>query len=292
MAGFFSLLIGYIVFLIMTNHEVNKKLRVEEREREGRKQTAIKNNKRVYFYDYEKNLKIYEEIETGKKLFVGTDKTGRKRWYYKITKAPMQYSEDKRIMESIERNQTMAYLEGKKWCIAEHFWDDSLFEDVRDSRGNILFVATLPKGFLNDDRLNQKVYLKNMRPYQLHLIGFTGKEQDYCPFVKKQYLIRFGNPLYFNLRTQHCISDKNFDSVPPFWSKWYAITDEEYLELISPDELTAYRNKTECPSDLQYYHPINVKDIAFNEGIKDVDWDLEDCGIIKAFDREGNFVGP
>ena len=51
----------------------------------------------------------------------------------------MNYFEDKRIMESIERNKTMAFVEGRKWCIAEHFWDDSIIEKVTDSKGNLIY---------------------------------------------------------------------------------------------------------------------------------------------------------
>ena len=290
MAGFFWLLIGYFAFLIMTYHDGSKVWKANERDRKKRKQNAIINNIPVYFYGYEKDNKVYAETKTDRKLFSGTDKSGRKRWYYRTTKTPMNYFEDKRIMESIERNKTMAFVEGRKWCIAEHFWDDSIIEKVTDSKGNLIYYNGI-HSFLNDDGLNQKVYIQNMRPYQLHVIVFKEKEEDFYPFTKKQYLIRFGNTQYFNYRTQHCVSDKTFDSAPVFWTKWYAITEDEYVSLTKTDEKVSYSSEIEYQYQYNWYHPINMKDIAFNEGNVEIDWELENCGIKRAFDKDGNFVG-
>ena len=41
---------------------------------------------------------------------------------------------------------------------------------------------------------------------------------------------------------------------------------------------------------LKKLKPINVNDIAFVEGNESVKWELENCGIKKAFDNEGNFI--
>lgn len=147
--------------------------------------------------------------------------------------------------------------------------------------------------FYNNNPLNQKVYLKNMRPYQLYLIGTSGTNFQHDPFIKKQYLIRFGNLDYFNFKTQHCISDKQLSSKNCFWTKWYAITEEEYFSLIQTDKglpNNVYSSKFDTLFSLKKLKPINVNDIAFVEGNESVKWELENCGIKKAFDNEGNFI--
>ena len=197
----------------------------------------------------------------------------------------MQYAEDKRIITSIDRNKTIALTNKRKWCIAENFWDNSI-NDIKDE-------TIVPYVYLDDyginNRLNQRIYIKNMRPYQLYLIGTSGTEFDYYPLIKKQYLIRFGKTWFFNYKAQHCISDKQLSSKNDFWSKWYAITEEEYLELSQPI-LKKYDNKFNTSYDLKVLKPINVEDIAFKKGIKKFNWKSDNCGIVKAFDDEGNFI--
>ena len=51
-----------------------------------------------------------------------------------------------------------------------------------------------------------------------------------------------------------------------------------------------YDNKFNTSSSLKSLKPINVEDIAFDKGIEKLDWELDNCGIKKAFDNEGNFV--
>ena len=236
--GFFSLLIGYFVFLIMTYREGNKVWKQEANNRNKNKQYAIEHNRPVWFYGYYKDKQIYIETKSGREVFEGMDKYGLKRWCYTNTNRPMQYAEDKRIIESLNRNKSIALKEKRKWCIAEKFWDDSII----DIKGKTIISDVYLDDYGIDNNLNQRVYLKNMRPYQLYLLGTSGTEFDYFPLIKKQYLIRFGNLQFFNYKTQHCISDKQLHS-NYYWSKWYAITEEEYLELTQPIQKEYYHGE-------------------------------------------------
>lgn len=285
MVGFFSILIGYFVFLIISYYKVNKVWKQEAAYRNKNRQYSINNNKPVWFHGYYKDKQIYTETRSEREVFKEIDKNGLRRWYYTDTKKPMQYAEDKRIITSIDRNKTIALVDKRKWCIAENFWDNSI-NDIKD---NTIIPYTYLDDYGIDNRLNQRIYIKNMRPYQLYLIGTSGTEFDYYPLIKKQYLIRFGKSWFFNCKTQHCISDKQLSSKNDFWSKWYAITEEEYLELTQPI-LKKYDNKFNTSSSLKSLKPINVEDIAFEKGIEKLDWGLDNCGIKKAFDNEGNFV--
>ena len=56
--GFFSLLIGYFVFLIMTYREGNKVWKQEANNRNKNKQYAIEHNRPVWFYGYYKDKQI------------------------------------------------------------------------------------------------------------------------------------------------------------------------------------------------------------------------------------------
>ena len=286
MEGFFVLLIGYFVFLIATYHDGNKVWKKDAQYQNSKKQFAISHNKPVWFYGYEKDKKVFIETNTGRRVFQGTDIQGLKRWYYTDTKKPMKYPEDKRILLSLERNKSIALTENKKWCEVNDFWDDSVI-----SWNKKAFYYTYLNDYDCNNVLNQKVYLKNMRPFQLYLFGTSIKDNEYTPLFKKQYLIRFGNTNYFNFKTQHCIFDKQLYSTDNiFWSKWYAITEEEFLELVSKDK--EYFNKRfENLFTLKQLKPIHITDIAFNEGINKIKWGLVNCGIKKAFDNEGNFIG-
>lgn len=283
--GFFSLLIGYFVFLIMTYREGNKVWKQEANNRNKNKQYAIEHNRPVWFYGYYKDKQIYIETKSGREVFEGMDKYGLKRWCYTNTNRPMQYPEDKRIIESLNRNKSIALKEKRKWCIAENFWDDSII----DIKGKTIISDVYLDDYGIDNNLNQRIYLKNMRPYQLYLLGTSGTEFDYFPLIKKQYLIRFGNLQFFNYKTQHCISDKQLHS-NYYWSKWYAITEEEYLELTQPIQ-KEYYNKFNTSNCLKSLKSINMEDIAYGKGINKIDWELDNCGIVKAFDNNGNFIG-
>lgn len=145
--------------------------------------------------------------------------------------------------------------------------------------------------FYNNNPLNQKVYLRNMRPYQLCLIGTNHSKWETDRIRQKQYLIRFGKEKYFNYKTQHCISDKQISAL---WSKWYAITEEEYLKLtMTRDELpeTFIGDEFSNLIDLKSIKQPKLTDIAFEEGNEKIEWNIENCGIKKAFDEEGNFIG-
>lgn len=286
MGGLFSLLIGYFVFLISCYYNTNKQEKPNVEARNKRKQYAIKYNRPVWFYRYQKDKKIYLETKTGREVFQGIDVNGLKRWYYSDTQRPMLYSKDERIMNSFNTNKTVALRENKKWCLAEYFWDNSVI-DLQD-------IKIAPYTYLDDygmdNHLNQRVYLKNMRPYQLYLVGNSKTNTGYLPFINKQYLIRFGNTEYFNFKAQRCISDKMLGSTNVYWTKWYAITEEEYLSLIDFDKQKYCLDRFSIPADLNCLKPINIKDIAFDKGIKDFEWDSVNYGIIRAFDNEGNFI--
>lgn len=287
MIGFFSLLIGYLVFTIVTYHNANKTWKQEEDYRKENKQYAVKNNKPVWFHGYYKNKEIFTETRSNREVFQGIDKNGLKRWYYTDNKKPMQYIEDKRIINSLNTNKTIASINDKKWCEAENFWDDSII----NYKGTKIISPTYLDDYGISNLLNQRVYLKNMRPYQLYLLGTSETEHDYFPLIKKQYLIRFGKSWFFNFKTQHCISDKQLNSKQGFWSKWYAITEEEYFNLIDKNEKKSLFNQFKTESCLKRLKPIKMEDIAFQEGNENYNWELADCGIKKAFDNEGNFIG-
>lgn len=343
MIGFFSIIIGYLVFLAISYYSA-KKIGIEKRfYRNDRKEYAIKYNKPVWFGRMEGDKTIYLETRSGKEVYQDIDKYGLKRWYYIKTEQPMQYPEDKRIMQSLIHNKTIALSENKKWCIAEYFWDDSIirlqndkpllgfylddFTDrnnpfevlewnnyvrnwnkenpdkpskriIRSSNALFRYSNSKPEQkekykeyFYYNNPLHQKVYLKNMRPYQLYLIGETGTGNTSDPIKYKQYLIRFGKEKYFDFKTQHCISDKQ---ASVYWTKWYAISELEYLNL----------TVTEKGMDIGYVSPpldsvtmlmlrlkpINLEDIAYEKEIKKPNWELKNWGIQRAFDNEGNFI--
>ena len=343
MAGFFSILIGYFVFLIISYYKVNKFGVRNQFYRDERKKYAINNNKSVWFERMDGDERIYLKTDNNRKVYKGVDKYGLKRWYYEKSEQPMQYTEDKRILQSLIHNKNIALNNNKKWCIVENFWDDSIIRlenDIlltntylddftnRDNPFEILkwnnyarewnkvnldkiskrliknntslfcYSNSTPEQkekakeyFYNNNPLNQKVYLKNMRSYQLHLIVEPKTEKYDSPIKTKQYLIRFGRKEYFDFKTQHCISDKQISN---YWSKWYALTEKEYLDLTLTDEGTGIcYSKIELNTILSlknFLKPINIEDIAFIKGVKEPKWRLKNCGIIKAFDDEGNFI--
>lgn len=286
MGGFFGLLIGYFVFLITSYYNAYKEEKPNIDARNERHQYAIKYNRPVWFYGYRKDKQIHLDTKTNREVFLGTDVNGLKRWYYSDTKRPMLYSEDKRIMNSLETNKTLAVLNEEKSCVAEYFWDNSVIDLEDLTSSGLAYLDDL--GI--DNRLSQRVYLKNMRPYQLYLIGDTKTGADYLPLIKRQYLIRFGNTEYFNYKTQHCISDKRIGAVKAFWTKWYAIIEKEFFDLIDSNKREECLESTKTLFDLNHLEKINMKDVAFDEGVKEINWDLNNCGIIRAFDNDGNFI--
>lgn len=343
MAGFFSLLIGYFVILIISYYKANKIGVRNQFYKNDRKEYAIKNNKPIWFDRMNKDKRVYLEINSGRRVYKGIDKHGLNRWYYEKTERPMQYVENKNIMRSLNHNKTVALSQNKTWCVAENFWDDSIIrlendtlltntylDDFvnRDNPFEILkwnnyarewnkinfdkiskkifknntslfcYSNSTPEQkekakeyFYNNNPLNQKIYLKNMRPYQLYLIAEPKTEKYDSPIKTKQYLIRFGKKEYFDFKTQYCIFDKQ---ISDYWSKWYAITEDEYLDLTLTDEGTGicyYKIELNTISSLKsYLRPIDINNIAFIKGIKELDWKLKNCGIVKAFDSEGNFI--
>lgn len=287
MAGFFSLLIGYFVFTIITYYNANKQWKQEATYCEENRQYAIKYNRPVWFHGYYKDKEIFTETKSNREVFRGIDKNGLKRWYYTDTKKPMQYIEDKRIINSLNTNKTIAFINNKKWCEAECFWDDS----ITNIKGTGIISPTYLDDYGISNLLNQRVYLKNMRPYQLYLLGTSETQYDYFPLVKKQYLIRFGKSCFFDFKTQHCISDKLLSSKQGFWSKWYAITEKEYFNLIDKNEQNNLFNQFKTESCIKRLKSIKITDIALKDGNENYDWELADCGIKKAFDNEGNFIG-
>ena len=126
MGEFFLILIGYFVFLLMNYKKANDIDNENKFYRDDSREYAINFNKPVWFEGYKKDQENYLETKSNRRVFKGIDKNGLKRWYYLDTKHPMQYVEDKRIFESFKRNRTAALTNGKKWCIAENFWDDSI----------------------------------------------------------------------------------------------------------------------------------------------------------------------
>ena len=287
--------------------------------------------------------RIYLELKSNRRVYKDIDKYGLKRWYYEKTRQPMQYIRYDRILQSLNLNKANAFINNKKWCVAEGFWDDSIIrlennvllsntylDDFvnRDNPFEILewndyarewnkrnsdkiskrliknntslfcYSNSTPEQkekakeyFYNNNPLNQKVYLKNMRPYQLYLIVEPKTEKYDSPIKTKQYLIRFGKEEYFDFKAQHCISDKQISN---YWSKWYALTEDEYLDLTLTDEgigVCYFKIELNTVSLLKgYLKPINIKDISFVEGIKEPKWRLNNCGIVKAFDIERNFI--
>lgn len=341
--GFFSILIGYLIFLLMSYHEASKIGNRNRSEQNYRKQYAIDYHKTVWLKCMRGDERIYVETRSGKEVYKDIDKHGLSRWYYTNTKRPMQYAEDKRLLTSLNHNKNIALKENRKWCVVEDFWDDSIirlenrkelnntylddFTDrgnpfevlkwnefvrkwnkenpdkhqkmiIRNSRCLFNYANSTPEQkekykvyFYNNNPLNQKVFLPNMRPYQLHMIGKSKTGSVLESIIYKQYLIRFGNKDIFDFKTQHCISDKRN---PFLWSKWYAITEEEYLSLTVTEAGmdTGYVYPVlndECALNARL-QPIKMEDIAFEKGIEKPKWNLDNCGITKAFDEDGNFV--
>lgn len=343
MVGFFSLLIGYFVLLIISYYKASKFGVRNQFYKNERKEYAINNNKPVWFERMNGDKRIYLETRSNKRVYKDIDKYGLKRWYYEKSKQPMQYAKDNKILQSLIHNKSIALNNNKKWCVAENFWDDSIirlennilltntylddFVDrdnpfeilewneyarewnkfnldkiskrlIKNNTSLFCYSNSTPEQkekakeyFYNNNPLNQKIYLKNMRPYQLYLIAEPETEKYDSSIKIKQYLIRFGEKEYFDFKTQHCISDKQ---VPNYWSKWYAITEKEYLDLTLTNEGTGicyFKIELNTMFLLKsHLKPININDIAFIEGIKKPNWKLESCGIMKAFDTKDNFV--
>ena len=348
MIELFGLLFGYITFLIISRTKAYKSIKIrndyDNSIRNDRRDYAIAFNKPVWYEKSENGNKIYRETRTNRKVFLGKDVSGLKRWYYSDTNKPMKYAEDYRIIESLNTNSRIARTNGKKWCVVENFWDDSVIrlqndfditntylDDYRDredpfvlfrwnkyicdwnkANPNKISKSTISyekrqsvfdysisnpeiqklykKYFYDNNPINQKVYLKNMRPYQLYVIGMP-TETNYNLLKQKQYMIRFGKPELFNFKNQHCISDKQIDF---FWSKWYAITEEEYLELTTTNKglkILGYKEPLTTIQDLKYnLKPIRETNIAFITGNEKINWNKIDCGIKRAFDKDGNFA--
>ena len=198
------------------------------------------------------------------------------------------------------------FIKGKRWNEYARKWNnehpDKIAKpliDMMHYKGNATYSDStsivkklFERYFYVNNPVNQKVYIKNMRPYQLYLLARSDIGEDYRPIKYKQYLIRFGKINKFNYDTQRCITDKQVNEL---WSKWYAISKEEYLSLT----MTTKDISNGIMNDISIYtvsdlknnlKPISESNIAFEEGNKKIKWDMNNCGIIRAFDKNGNFV--
>ena len=126
MVGFFSILIGYVVLLIISYYKASKFGIRNQFYRNERKEYAIKNNKPVWFERMNGDERIYLELRSNRRVYKDIDKYGLKRWYYEKTRQPMQYIRYDRILQSLNLNKANAFINNKKWCVAEGFWDDSI----------------------------------------------------------------------------------------------------------------------------------------------------------------------
>lgn len=152
----------------------------------------------------------------------------------------------------------------------------------------------IDKYFYDNDPLNQKIYYKNLRPYQL--AGIYKENEDGTNIIV--YLIRFGKK-ELSLTETHNIYDKQNIK---FWTKWYAITKEEFESLTNlnkgklwcPSNLI-YKDKKEITMLKYYMKQVELSDVAFYNSTNNYCWFLNDTlkhyGIQKAFDVNGNFIG-
>lgn len=138
----------------------------------------------------------------------------------------------------------------------------------------------------DNNPLNQKIYIKNLKPYQLHMII---KEEDCSTkkYKQKQYLIRFATN-NLKLDRRHCITEKQSNH---YWTKWYAITNDEYKKLTNNNYGILYEafhldNSLQIKTHLK---EIDNSTIAFEEE-NSINWDKKFAGIKKAFDCNGNFI--
>ena len=145
--------------------------------------------------------------------------------------------------------------------------------------------------FKDNNSHNQKIYCKNMRPYQLSGILNPNSKTNCLSSLNIQYLVRFRKGIYY-LDRQNNTYEKEMNEL---WTKWYAISKEEYKSLTNLTILDYfYINYTEI---MIFKHYLNNQysriknDIVFIDGIKELDWSLENTGIKKAFDNKGNFIG-
>ena len=157
------------------------------------------------------------------------------------------------------------------------------------------------KYFHDNDPLNQKIYLHNMRPYQLAAIYKRGR-LNYDTLEKTPsilvYLIRFEKGK-LSLQERHNIQDKQNSKL---WTKWYAITRKEFESLTNlntgilwcPDSLKYDKDK-ELNIVEFYMKQVNLDDVAFLSEVDSVNWysnnKMEFFGVQKAFDKDGVFIG-
>lgn len=146
------------------------------------------------------------------------------------------------------------------------------------------------KYFKDNNPHNQKIYVKNMRPYQLSGI-LNPFKANYSGNYEVQYLIRFRKGFYY-LDRQRNINEKNIDEL---WTKWYAISKEEYENLtnltIDNYFCIGAKEKEQLQDFIERQYDIIKDKIVFENETNELNWDLENAGIKKAFDNEGNFIG-
>lgn len=279
MGGFFMFIIGGIVCYILMIKETIKTEKYNLDYYNKNFQIALNYNKSIMKIGHKNGVLYGQEIRSGKKVYKGKNKEGLEKWFYVKTNRPIVYEEDKRIQESLDKNLLTAINNNKRWCVVENYWDDSII----NLDGKQIISNTYLDDF-KDNPLNQKVYLKNMQPYQLYVLGKTNTGS--YNIDQRQYLIRFGERFYFNYKKQYCISDKKSIYV---WTKWYAITENDYMSLIASTNKPIKELITIWDLE-RFLAPIDKECIAYEKGINDIDWNLDNCGIKKAFDCDGNFI--
>lgn len=277
----------------------------------------------------------YYQTKTGKSVYKKTDSENRQWWYYTKTGEPMEYIQSSEMIQNGNFEAVKARDSKKKWFTLINYWDDSIFttEPFTKKLGSHLDDYTIIPDFITEakhreylyktikwrseqvnlrwnnycnmtqqekekveeyfkdnDSCNQKIYIKNMKPYQLTGI-INSNKANYSGIHEVQYLIRFTKG--FNpLDKQKNIYEKEISEL---WTKWYAITKEEYEELTNLSIENYFLITIEMKQQLQKYiekQYTKIKDdIAFMEGIEEPNWNLDNCGILKAFDNNGNFIG-
>ena len=110
MEGFFVLLIGYFIFLIIDYHRAIENGNLIKAYQEDKKQYAIDNHKPVWYYGVSQGKPIYIETLTDKKVYKGIDNFGFKRWFYEENKKPMVYTYNKKLQNCLIANSAKAKI--------------------------------------------------------------------------------------------------------------------------------------------------------------------------------------
>lgn len=289
------------------------------------------NNSKIYHKAVYKYCDSYYQTGTGNSVYKKTDSKGKKWWYYIKTNEPMKYLQLPELINNYNFDTIKSKNAKKKWFTLKDYWDDSIFSvepyfsispshlddytlfpnfieiskhnkylfdiyKIRNNNKSSLewneYCLMPPEDkekieeyFKDNNPHNQKIYIKNMRPYQLSGIINPFKANEI------QYLIRFRKGFYY-LDRQNNINEKEIDEL---WTKWYAISEEEYKNLtnltIDNYFIVTLKTKERFQDFLKAQFNKIKNRIAFERGIEELDWALNNTGIKKAFDNEGNFIG-